>query len=161
MLRHRGVGAVLVTLGGLVLGLGLASGVAAVTVGHPKPSIDDILGLWRITFEEKNIDVVTGEKSHHKAKATLTTTKIDSETVNLHFEEDGDGVWDEPAHYAASIRVAGGSDDDVLGSWADTWHAEVDGRAPKLDFDGPYMGYDLNQGSIEVGTMSAKRISSL
>jgi hypothetical protein len=161
MLRHRGIGAVVIVLGVLVLGLGLAGRAAAVPVGPPKPSIDDILGVWKTTWQERNFDLVTGEKSHHTTEGTLTITKIDYETVNLHCEADYGGVWDEVTHYAAGLVVAGGSDDDVLGSWADTWYAEVHGRAPKLHMDGPYMGYDLNQGWFEVGTISAKHISSL
>jgi len=161
MLRRRGVGAIVVGLGALVLGLGLASGVAAVTLGHPKASIDDIQGVWKITFEEKNFDLVTGEESHHKTKAMLTITKIDSETVKTHYEAEGGGIWEDVAHYSAGVLVAGGANDPDLGDWAGTWYAEVDGKPSKWKLQGPYVSYDLNGGWTEVGTMSAKYVSPL
>ena len=82
MLRHRRGGVFAVGLGALVLGLGLASGVVAVTVGPRTPSIDDILGVWRTTWVEANFDLVTGERSHHKTEGTLTVTKLGPETAS-------------------------------------------------------------------------------
>jgi len=158
MSRHQRIGAYVAGLGALVLGLGLASGVAAVTVSHPKPSIDDILGVWSTTWHGTEIDLATGVKNPNISRGMWTITKEDPETVNLHYEGD-EGIWDEEAHYSAGFLVAGGSDSDVLGSWADAWYTEVHGKVPKFDMEGPLGEYNLNEGWLWFGTIKATRLS--
>jgi hypothetical protein len=156
MSRYRRGGALVPGLGVLVLAAGLASGIVAVAASSPKPSIDDVLGVWRITFSEKNYDLVTGEKSQHKSKATITITKVGDETVDLEYQWDTGGVSHDTAYYSAGVLVAGGANDPDFADWAGTWYAEIGGKPSKWKLQGPYVSYNLTNGFTEVGTMSAK-----
>jgi hypothetical protein len=158
MSRHQRIGAYVGGLGALVLIIGLASGVAAVTVKHPKPSIDDILGVWSVTWTGTHLYPSTGEKNPLISRAVCTMTKVDSETVNMHFDGDW-GIWDELAHYSAGILAAGKSDDDELGSWAGAWYSVVSGKVPKFAMQGPAGEYNLGRDWLWFGTMKGTRLS--
>ncbi len=157
MLRRRGVGVALLVVGLIALGLGGTPTASA--KGKTPPSIDDLVGVYQEKEKGVDYDLASGLSDNWKDGGTCTITKLDAETVNLHFVVGG-STWDDVCYYdGGGIIVTGSSDDDTLGSWAYIQMLSVSGKPGKLKAKGTWMTYDLGDGYCQMGSFTLKQTS--
>lgn len=157
MSRHRGVGTTLLVA--VIMALGLGWTPAASAKGKTPPGIDDLVGVYQEKEKGVDYDLATGLSDKWSESGICTITKLDAETVNLHFQTSG-GTWDDVCYYGgAGVLVTGSSDDDTLGSWGYIEMLSISGKPGKLKGKGTWMNYDLVDGYAEMGTFTLKQAS--
>ncbi len=157
MSKYRGVGTTLLLVGIMVLGLGGTSTASA--KGKTPPSIDDLVGVYQEKEKGVDYDLLSTASEKWGEQGTCTITKLDAETVNLHFVTTGD-TWDDVCYYGeGGTIVTGSSDDDELGSWCYVQMLSISGSPGKLKAKGTWMDYDLVDGYFEMGTFTMKQTS--
>ncbi len=158
MSRHHGIGTVLLVVGIMVLGLGWTSTASA--KGKTPPSIDDLVGVYQVTDKGIDYDLWSTDTGKYSNKGTCAITKLDPETINMHFETEGGWIWDDVCYYGGGgVVVTGSSDDDELGSWGYLSWMTFSGKPGKLKAKGMYMQYDLNEGWLDVASLPMKQAS--
>lgn len=137
--------------------LGLSIGGVAFAKTKTPPSIDDLLGMWQVTAKGIEYDLYDGGTYKFGGKGTYTVTKINSTTINMHYQGDG-GTWDDVCTYTAGIVRTTSADSDTLGSWSYTSIAFVTGKPGKLKAKGRWHEYDFGDGWFDVGSLSMKQV---
>jgi len=156
MSRHHSAGTTLLVAGIMALGLGWAS--AASAKGKVPPSIDQILGVYQVTDKGVEYDLWSTDTWKWNDKGTCTITKVDPETINMHFVMPGYS-WDDVCYYGdGGVIVTGSADDDTLGSWGYVQMLSVGGKPGKVKMKGTWMEYDLGDGWLDVGSVSLKQV---